>query len=306
MTRLLLPLLLLSLSVLPLGCTSTDAPSASDSAITAYDVRGRVVQRQADDRTLLVEHEAIPGYMTAMMMEFTAKSPREINGVEVGDAIRFEYIVGDDEMWIEDVERLADTGLPKHPAKADAPTRITPTDESIYQLESTWTTQAGRSIDLAAFHGRPVLMAMVFTHCSYACPVIVRDMKRIAASLPDEADDTVQRVLVSIDPARDTPEALTRFANAHSLSPDRWTLLRGSSGDVRTLAALLGVRYKPDGDGQFAHTNRITLLNAEGEIVHQQEGLTDPSARIQPFSSERGRPHTGRVEMLLKAFFTDR
>ena len=273
MTRLLFPILLFSISVLPLGCTSTDAPSASDPAITAYHVSGRVVQRQDDDRTLLVEHEAIPGYMAAMTMEFTAKSPREIDGVGVGDAIRFQYLVGDDDMWIEDVERLADTALPKHPSKADAPTRITPTAASLYQLESTWTTQDSRSIDLAAFHGRPVLMAMVFTHCSYACPVIVRDMKRITSSLPAEVDDTVQRVLVSIDPARDTPEALTRFATAHSLSSDRWTLLRGAPNDVRTLAALLGVRYKPDGDGQFAHTNLITLLDAEGEIVRQQEGL---------------------------------
>jgi protein SCO1/2 len=274
----LLPVLLLGLSLLPLGCTSTDAPSSTDAAastdvaVTTYDVRGRVVERQTD-RTLLVDHEAIPGYMPGMTMAFSAKTPQEIDGVSIGDAIRFQYLVSGNEMWIEDVERLSDTALPTHPSKADAPTRITPTETSIYQLDATWTTQAGRSLDLTAFHGRPVVVAMVFTHCSYACPVIVRDMKEIVSALPEEMDETVQRVLVSIDPARDTPEALTRFATAHSLSPDRWTLLRGAPSDVRTLAALLGVRYKPEGDGQFAHTNLITLLNAEGEILHQQNGL---------------------------------
>jgi protein SCO1/2 len=39
------------------------------------------------------------------------------------------------------------------------------------------------------------------------------------------------------------------------------------------MAALLGIRYKKLPDGEFAHSNVITLLNPEGEIVHQQIGL---------------------------------
>jgi protein SCO1/2 len=54
---------------------------------------------------------------------------------------------------------------------------------------------------------------------------------------------------------------------------ENWTLLRGGSDDVLELAALLGVRYKQDAKGQFSHSNIITVLNADGEIVHQQIGL---------------------------------
>ena len=36
----------------------------------------------------------------------------------------------------------------------------------------------------------------------------------------------------------------------------------------------MGVRYKQDARGQFAHSNVITVLNADGEIAHQQVGLS--------------------------------
>jgi protein SCO1/2 len=49
---------------------------------------------------------------------------------------------------------------------------------------------------------------------------------------------------------------------------------------VRELAALLGVIYREDANGSFAHSNVITVLNAEGEIVYQQPGLNLPPDEI--------------------------
>lgn len=256
------------------GCQSVPNPLPSSSA-TMHEVRGRVVERRAEGPSLVVEHEAIPDYMPAMTMAFAVKDPRVLDGLEPGDPIAFQYHLRDDDAWMSTVRRLPGDALPTHPAAHNAPERITPTANSIYQLDAAWTTQDAQSVRLSTFHGNPVLLAMIFTHCSYACPMIVRDMKAITDELPDELRSDVQRILVSIDPARDTPEALSRFAKAHGLDSDTWTLLRGDAEDVRTLAALLGVRYKPDADGQFSHTNLITALNREGEIIHQQRGLGD-------------------------------
>jgi protein SCO1 len=152
------------------------------------------------------------------------------------------------------------------------------TDESLYQHDAVWTDQAGRQIQLGSFQGEPVLMSMIFTQCGYACPLIVRDMKQVAARLPDTARERVRFVLVSMDPERDIPEALTRFAAAHDLDPGRWTLLTGDQVDVRVLAALLGVRYNREPDGQFSHTNLMAVLNEAGEIVHRTRGLGSDAA----------------------------
>ena len=151
-----------------------------------------------------------------------------------------------------------------------------PTDKSLYLLDSTWTSDVGRQIKLGALRGRPQIVALFFTRCEYACPILVGELKAIEGRLPAEALDKVDFLLVSIDSKRDTAAELAAFREKRQLARERWTLLRGGADDARELAALLGVNYAEDSRGQFAHTNLITLLNAEGEIAFQQVGLKQP------------------------------
>jgi len=144
--------------------------------------------------------------------------------------------------------------------------------KSLYQLDTSWTTDAGASTTLSALRGRPVVLAMFFASCEYACPVLVSDMQRLRQSLPADVRDRAQFVLVSFDTARDTPAALKAYRERSALDAG-WTLLHGDSGDVQELAMLLGVKYKQDTRGQFSHSNLITVLNADGEIVFQRAGL---------------------------------
>lgn len=146
------------------------------------------------------------------------------------------------------------------------------TARSIYQLDSTWTNDAGKAVALTSLRGRPVVLAMFFASCEYACPVIVNDIQRLRAALPEAVRASAQIVLVTFDTVRDTPAALRAFRARMSLDA-QWTLLRADDGAVQELAMLLGVKFKQDARGQFAHSNLLTLLNAEGEIAHQHAGL---------------------------------
>lgn len=145
-------------------------------------------------------------------------------------------------------------------------------DRSLFQLDSQWTTDRNTALKLGALGGRPLVVAMFFAKCEYACPVLVHDMKKVQAGLPSDMRGRVGFVLVSFDTVRDTPAELSLYRRTHEL-PDNWSLLRGSADDVLELAALLGVKFKQDARGQFAHSNLLTVLNPAGEIVHQQVGL---------------------------------
>jgi len=145
--------------------------------------------------------------------------------------------------------------------------------KSIYQIDSTWTTDAGEPFKLATLRGRPQIVAMFFTSCQNACPITVSDMKRIEAALPEALRARVGFTLVSFDPDRDTTAALHAYRLRRRLDPTRWTLLRGESAGVAELAARVGMKYKNGARGQFAHFNIITVLNPDGEIVRQQTGL---------------------------------
>jgi len=148
-----------------------------------------------------------------------------------------------------------------------------PSDRSIYLLDSTWTSDVGKPVKLSVFRGRPQLVAMFFTHCEYACPILVNDLQKLEQQLPPALREKVDFLLVSFDTQRDTPATLAAFREKKQLARERWALLRGGADDVRELAALLGVNYTPDSRGQFSHSNLITLLDAEGEVAFQQAGL---------------------------------
>jgi protein SCO1/2 len=153
-------------------------------------------------------------------------------------------------------------------------------DRSLYQLDSSWTNDASAALKLESLAGRPQVVTMFFAKCEYACPLLVHDMKRIEAALPEILRTNVGFVLVSFDADRDTPPALAEYRKNHHL-PANWTLLQGAPDDVLELGALLGVKFKKDLRGQFAHSNVIMVLNAKGEIVFQQIGLNrDPAPAI--------------------------
>lgn len=147
-------------------------------------------------------------------------------------------------------------------------------ETSLYQVASTWSTATGQSIRLGALQGKVQVLAMIYTTCDAACPLIVNVMQQIAASLPAALRPQVGFVLVSFDPARDTPEVLRAYSEKMHLDPRHWSLLHGRPDDVLELAVLLGITYRQEKTGGFAHTNLITVLNQQGEIVHRHEGVT--------------------------------
>ncbi len=172
------------------------------------------------------------------------------------------------------------TNLP--PCCRKALTNAPYSDKSLFQLDSTWTSDVGRPVKLGVFQGRAQVVGLFFTQCEYACPIIVHDMQKIQAALPESLRDRVDFLLVSFDTERDTPAALAAYRQTHKLGTEHWSLLTGKPDDVRELAALLGINYQKDARGQFAHSNVITILNATGEVIRQQVGLnTGPEDSVK-------------------------
>jgi protein SCO1/2 len=144
--------------------------------------------------------------------------------------------------------------------------------ESLYQLEVTFTDDTGRTVALGDLRGRPVVLNMFFASCGYACPLTVTDLLALQERLPAAQRAQTTFVLVSFDVARDTTEVLAKYRAQRGLDA-QWVLLRGTDDSVRELAALLGVKFKQEADGMFAHSNLFTILNPAGEIIHQRQGL---------------------------------
>jgi protein SCO1/2 len=98
-------------------------------------------------------------------------------------------------------------------------------------------------------------------------------MKAMQDALTPRAADKAQFLLVSIDPERDTPQALKAFRSKMHLPAERWMLVTGATDSVRQLAEKWTFNYSAGSKTQFAHSLLITILDGKGEIAHQQAGL---------------------------------
>ncbi len=157
--------------------------------------------------------------------------------------------------------------------------------ESIYQVEGEWKTQDNKFLKLVDLKGNIQVVAMVFTNCAYACPRIVADMQLIESKIPTSKKNKVKFLLISFDVARDTPDRLKVFAKESGLN-DNWTLLHGTEEEVQEIAVVLGVKYEKQPDGSFAHSNMIIVLDEDGAIAYQQEGLgTAPDKTIEKINN---------------------
>lgn len=143
--------------------------------------------------------------------------------------------------------------------------------ESIYMLSDTFQTQDNKPVTLSSFAGKPTVIGMIFTNCAYACPRLTADIKSIEEKLKD-VNGKVNFLLISFDSERDQPAQLKKYANSIGLD-NNWTLLHGNEEAVRTLSVLLNVQFEKDAEGNFSHSNIISVLNKNGILRFQKEGL---------------------------------
>lgn len=144
---------------------------------------------------------------------------------------------------------------------------------SIYNLPSKWTNQNSENIEMKDLKGKVLVMVMIYTSCKSACPRLVADMRNIESRLSENIKKNVKLVLISIDPKVDTPERLKAFSIENKMDGLQWEFLRSTEENTREFAAVLAVNYKKVSPLEFSHSNIISVFNANGELVFQQEGL---------------------------------
>lgn len=136
----------------------------------------------------------------------------------------------------------------------------------------TLVNQDGETVTDDDFRGKAMLIYFGFTYCPDICPFSLQTMDAALARL-DEADRAlVQPILISVDPRRDTPEALAAYVQSDAF-PDGLIGLTGSPEQVAQVAEEYRVIYRETEEGQedesylVDHTSFIYLMDFEGEFV---------------------------------------
>lgn len=165
-------------------------------------------------------------------------------------------------------------------ATAVAQERPAAESESLYNFAGGLEDHTGAKVKLDVWRGHPVLITMFYSACTSACPIIISSIRRMENGLSPQTRANLRVLLVSMDPARDTPEAMTKILQAHGADPTRWKLARPAPKEVPELAALLGMTCRKNKDGSYAHSAEITLLDERGVIVSRLEAPGDDATEL--------------------------
>jgi protein SCO1/2 len=130
------------------------------------------------------------------------------------------------------------------------------------------TDHNGQPRSLGDFRGKVVMMFFGFTNCPDVCPTTMAELAQVVHRLGPDGQ-RVQGLLITVDPARDTPQALAKYVTRFHPS------FLGLHGDERTTAELASefkahyaARQPHDAHGQYMvdHTRAIYVFDPKGRL----------------------------------------
>lgn len=129
--------------------------------------------------------------------------------------------------------------------------------------------QTGKRVTEKDFLGRYMLVFFGFTNCPDICPAGLQVMTAALDKLGHRADDIVP-VLITLDPAEDTPEKLATYVK--SFHP-RLVGLTGSDSDIAAAAKAYRVFYQKVPDDKdpsrysIDHSAIFYLMDKDGTLL---------------------------------------
>jgi protein SCO1/2 len=149
----------------------------------------------------------------------------------------------------------------------------------------------GRPFALSGLRGKPVLVSFIYTTCTGTCPATTFGLTRVRRALRKAGlkDGSVPFVSVTLDPARDTPEILSRYARVYDADPETWHFLTGPPARVAAVVAAWGMWARALPSGVIDHPSRVFLVDPRGRLreIYSLEFL-DPSAVVRDVTSVLG------------------
>jgi len=109
--------------------------------------------------------------------------------------------------------------------------------------------------------GKAVAINAIYTSCKDECPLETAKLVQLTRLLGDRVGRDIFFYSISIDPARDTPEALKTYAQKFGVGPG-WLFLTGTPEDIRIVVKKLGLLRSRDAETRDGH-GAILMLGDE-------------------------------------------
>nr|WP_255550739.1 SCO family protein [Granulicella sp. dw_53] len=261
------------------GChSSKPAPSQdatqSSGPVKTYPIRGKVVSTTGT--SILLDHEAVPGFMEAMTMSYKLKDPSIISELHPGDRITATLLVtkdpdGFNTILLDKIVVIAQSKPDYKPAvqyHVPEPGDVVP--------DFKLTNQGAHPIHIAQFKGRVLLITFIYTRCPLAdfCPRMSRNFADVDKALAVDPALYAKTHLLSIsfDPAYDTPKVLRSYGQAYIGQSAKdafahWDFAVPRQDDLATLTQYFNVGITAGDSQTITHSLSTILIGKDGKVA---------------------------------------
>lgn len=265
--------ILVSLILLACGCQA-DKPSA------VYTVKGIIREISAGRRTVTLQHEEIPGYMSAMTMPFPMKSPELLDGFIQGEEVRFRLVVFPRDATIDQITavRPSPNSVGNKPASPDIPDN----QSELHLPQSGEPTpdfdlvnQDGRAVRLSDYKGKIVALNFIYTRCPLPtyCPRLMEEFEAAQKPLKDVMGREVVFLTLTFDPRFDTPAVLKQYGSRYKADYTSWQFFSGEPDEIRKAASFFNVAYWTSPQGTIeSHTLSAAVVDRTGRVARFYSG----------------------------------
>ncbi len=257
------------------ACQKSETEPVSSGA-KRYPFKGKIVSVDKQKKKAKIDHEAIPGYMEAMTMDFPIHEDWVWDNLNPGAEVRAELVVDNtakDPFWLEKIGIVA-LPNPDQPAP-----RV---NEKFAQIgkpvpDFKLTNQDGKSFTFKDYRGKALAITFIYRECPLPdfCIKMSRNFSDLANQLHDdpEAKNKIRLLSISFDPERDTPEKLKQYglgylSNGPKADFTIWQLAVGTDKEVRSVADFFGLDYRVDetDKAQINHNLRTAVIGPDGTV----------------------------------------
>lgn len=161
------------------------------------------------------------------------------------------------------------------------------TDTVWHRLKNiTLVNQLGDTVSLDDINGSIIVADFFFTRCPSICPTLTKNMKELqdAMKMKDTRrkldSSNVRFISFTVDPQRDTPEVLKRYADRYAVNHDTWWFLTGEKQKIYDYALnelKLGLQDGNGVDTNFIHTDKFVLIDKYRNVRGYYSGLDSAS-----------------------------
>ncbi|HTX21992.1 MAG TPA: copper-binding protein [Candidatus Aquilonibacter sp.] len=254
------------------------APDAGNQTTHSYSARGVVEKIAPDHQQVTIHHQAIPGYMMEMTMDFPVQNTNELNGISPGDEITFTLVVNQTNDWVENIQRTGHTDKIMNMTSTMnmARNRFTQLKPGDLLPDGELLTENDQRIHLSDFRGKAVAFTFFFTRCPLPnyCPLMNRNFaatRDLILSMTN-APTNWELLSISFDPGFDTPKTLASYAGFYrGENTNHWLFAAATTNTLAEWAPCVGLIVMRQGNN-ISHNLRTIVLNPKGRIFRQFDG----------------------------------